>query len=112
MTTPRITGFRYPYPAPPPGTVGPLAILTVEYGPLLISGVRLFCSENGALSLQPPKLRAMHDRIVFRGGPERQAVLDQARQMFAGVIESRSAETPVATAPRQESHDDDPSHHA
>ena len=110
MTTPRITGFRYPPAAP--GTVAPLAILTVEYGPLLIAGVRLFLSSDGVLSLAPPRLRAMHDRIVFRKGPERQALLAQAHQMFAGIIESRTAALPVATAPEPESSHDDPSNHA
>jgi hypothetical protein len=97
--TPTITGIRLASHAPRnPGSDICLAILTVEYGPWVIGGVR-FCSDSdGNPFLKPPITKGGTDRVILRAGPERDFVIAEAQRLFLG-MHLPTAETPLATAP-------------
>ncbi|WP_160122436.1 hypothetical protein [Rhodovarius lipocyclicus] len=94
---------------PPAGTQSDVARLTVEFGPLVISGMRLCISDRGSFFFRPPNTRRGDDRVIFRPGQERTALLTEATHMLRQRLAARSAETPVATAsPYLETAPDDP----
>jgi hypothetical protein len=96
--TPTITGIKLASNAPRnPGADACLAILTVEYGPWIIGGVRYCAAANGRRFLKPPLTKDL-DRVVLRAGPERDVVLAEADRLFLG-MSPQNAVLPVATAP-------------
>ena len=109
MTTgPNIVAFKLTGAEPGAGEGwSTLATMTVEHGPFLIAGVRLVRREDGRLYLHPPRMKARTERIAILPSPERSALLGEATNMLRAFTKARSAELPVATAPQQESHDDE-----
>ena len=102
MAPASIVAFRVVSPLPKPGYAGTLAVLTIEHGPWIIAGVRLCIEAGGRVFFRPPKARATEDRVVLRGGPERDALLVQARRMMTGFLQGLMAESPLAPAPHLE----------
>jgi hypothetical protein len=99
MLAPAIVGFRLVWPLPAAGTDGTLAVLTVEHGPWLVSGLRLAVKSTGHLYLKPPYVKNEGDRITIRSSPEREALLAEAKALLRGFLEARAAAPPLATAP-------------
>jgi hypothetical protein len=96
--TPTITGIRLAsHPPRNPGADACLAILTIEYGPWVIGGVRYCTDAAGRRFLKPPLTKDL-DRVVLRAGPERDSVLAEADRLFAG-MSPPIAEKPLATVP-------------
>lgn len=104
MTAARILAFRIPDAPPLPGRESPVAILTVEIGPLVVAGLCLHVGDDGSLRLSSPKMRAGRDRVVLRAGPERDAILRHAENILAGIVKTRTAASPLATAPDTTEH--------
>ena len=92
MAAPQILAFRLVMPPPDPSVGGCIAVMTIEDGPWLVAGMRLHIDHRGKLYLKPPKLRSIEDRIVFRTGQQRDAILAQAKIMAKGFLSALTAE--------------------
>lgn len=93
-----ILALRLTVPAPPPDAEACIATLTVRYGAIIVKGMRLCHSAGGSYFLKPPAMRSSEDRIIFQPGPERAALLDQAKRMLLTTQEARTAVPPLAPA--------------
>ncbi len=98
MTAPAIVGFRLPE-GPRAADDDLRAVITVEFGALLIAGVKLCQNPGGDYFIKTPQPATKGARIVFRGGPERDALVTRAATMLHAMAPHRPAVTPLATAP-------------
>ena len=103
MTTPAVVGFTLVTPPLLEGEPGCVALLTVEYGPILIAGIRYSRNFQGEYYLQPPRTKYAAERIHIRPGKERKAILAQAGTMLRTM---RPAVPPLATAPESTESDE------
>jgi len=101
MTAPVILAFRIPE-LPRDDEREVKAVLTIEIGPLLIAGVRLCQNPAGEFFIKPPTTPGRGARLVFRGGPDRDALLQRAASMLHAMEPHRAAVTPLAPAPQSE----------
>lgn len=99
MIAPRIVGIRLAASLPKPAEGGCVAVLTIEHGPWIVDGFQLMLDDRSKVFLAPPRMQRADNRIVLKGGPERAALMDEAKRLVANFLDLRSiAETPVATA--------------
>jgi hypothetical protein len=103
---PRIVGWRLLTPpcrlseAQGGGTM--LARLTLQLGPLVIRGFMLCVKDDGTAFLRPPRTYDRKARVFFHGGPEREAIIDEALSLIHAAYQkgAENAVPPLATAPK------------